>query len=255
MKRVRIIPVLTLDNEKLVKTIKFNHPNYIGDPINAVKIFNEKEVDELVLLDITATKNKREPNYFKIEEIASEAFMPFAYGGGIHNLNQIEKLFKLGIEKVILNSALDKNLDLITSASNVFGSQSIVVSVDVKLNIFNKYSAYTNYGSKKVKENLNSYLAKIERAGAGELFINSINRDGTYLGYDYQLISSLTSQISIPIVVCGGASKAQDFLKAIQSGASAAAAGSLFIYTGKTKGILINYPSQETLLKEVYEKL
>ena len=212
MKRVRIIPVLTIDSEKLVKTVKFKNPQYIGDPINAVKIFNEKEVDEVVLLDITATKNKRGPNYNKIEEIASEAFMPFAYGGGIKNLDQIEKLFKLGIEKVVLNSIVDQDLSLITSASKIFGSQSIVVSIDTKQNLFNKINAYTNSGSKKVKHSLSEYLAKIQDAGAGELFINSIDRDGTYSGYDYPLINFISRQVAIPIVACGGASTTTDFL-------------------------------------------
>lgn len=143
MRRIRVIPVLTLQNEKLVKTIRFKNPNYIGDPINAVKIFNEKEVDEIVILDITATKEKRTPNYKKIEEIAEEAFMPFAYGGGINSLDQIEKLFKLGIEKVVINSALSTNLNLITQAANIFGSQSIVASIDVKKDWLGKQQAYT----------------------------------------------------------------------------------------------------------------
>lgn len=255
MKRVRIIPVLTLDNEKLVKTVKFKKPNYIGDPINAVKIFNEKEVDELVLLDISATKQNREPNYTKIEEIASEAFMPFAYGGGIKNLKQIEKLFKLGIEKVVLNSILRDNLDLITEASEIFGSQSIVASIDIKSNLFNKDYAYTNSGAIKIKENISEFLNRIEEAGAGELFINSIQYDGTSLGYDYDVIKKISKNISIPIIACGGASEVNDFLKVIKHGASAAAAGSLFIYKGKAKGILINYPNQELLMKKVYEKL
>lgn len=255
MKRVRIIPVLTVDNEQLVKTIKFKKPNYIGDPINAVKIFNEKEVDEIVLLDITATKQNREPNYSKIEEIASEAFMPFAYGGGVKSLNQIEKLFKLGIEKVVLNSVVESDLSLISSAANIYGSQSIVVSVDVKTNILNKMSAYTQSGTKKVKKELFSYLKNIEQAGAGELFINFIDNDGTYAGYNNSFISKIANHLSIPIVACGGASKVQDFLTVIKAGASAVAAGSLFVYTGKTKGILINYPNQKTLQEEIFEHL
>jgi imidazole glycerol-phosphate synthase subunit HisF len=255
LKRVRIIPVLTIDNEKLVKTVKFKNPNYIGDPINAVKIFNEKEVDEVVILDITATIQDREPNYQKIEEIASEAFMPFAYGGGIKNITQIEKLFKLGIEKVVINSALELNYDLITAAAKIFGSQSIVASIDVKSNIFKKLHTFTKSGSKKINKPLVEHLSKIEQAGVGEIFINSIDNDGTYLGYNYELIKLVSEHVSVPVVACGGASKITDFSKAIEAGASAAAAGSLFVYTGKTRGILINYPNQEVLSTEIYKNL
>lgn len=255
MRRVRIIPVLILQNEKLVKTIRFKNPTYIGDPINAVKIFNEKEVDEIVILDITATKEKREPNYTKIEEIASEAFMPFAYGGGITNLNQIEKLFKLGIEKVVLNSVLENNMDLVTEVANRFGSQSVIASIDVKKNLFGKTHAYKVSGSTKIDMPLGDYVKKLEQAGVGEFFINSIDRDGTYQGYDLVLIKQISSLVHTPIVACGGASSVEDFLPAIQHGASALAAGSMFVYTGATRGILINYPKQEVLMNKVYSQL
>jgi cyclase len=255
MRRIRIIPVLTLQNEKLVKTIRFKNPTYIGDPINAVKIFNEKEVDEIVILDITATKEKREPNYIKIEEIASEAFMPFAYGGGITTLNQIEKLVKLGIEKVVLNSVLETNMSLVTEAAKIFGSQSIIASVDVKKNIFGKNNAYKISGSTKINTSIIEYLKQLEQAGIGEFFINSIDRDGTYLGYDLEFIKQLSTQVSAPIVACGGASSIDSFLPAIQHGASALAAGSMFVYTGSTRGILINYPKQEDLVNKVYALL
>ncbi|MCC7333023.1 MAG: imidazole glycerol phosphate synthase subunit HisF [Flavobacteriales bacterium] len=255
MRRIRVIPVLTLQNEKLVKTIRFKNPTYIGDPINAVKIFNEKEVDEIVILDITATEEKREPNYKKIEEIAGEAFMPFAYGGGITSLSQIEKLFKLGIEKVVVNSVLANNLSLITDASNIFGAQSIVASVDVKRNLFGKFNAYHTGGSNKIDFPLIDFVKKIEQSGAGELFINSIDNDGTYKGYDIELIKIVASVTHLPIVACGGASSVDNFLEAVKNGASAVAAGSLFVYTGSTKGILINYPKQEDLKQKFYSKI
>jgi len=255
MRRIRIIPVLTLQNEKLVKTIRFKNPTYIGDPINAVKIFNEKEVDEIVILDITATKEKREPNYTKIEEIASEAFMPFAYGGGITTLNQIERLFKLGIEKVVLNSVLETNMSLVTEAAKIFGSQSIVASIDVKKNLFGKTNAYKISGTTKINTSIIEYLKQLEQAGVGEFFINSIDRDGIYSGYDLELIKQLSIQVNTPIVACGGASSIDSFLPAIQHGASALAAGSMFVYTGSTRGILINYPKQEDLVNKVYTKL
>lgn len=255
MRRVRIIPVLTLQNEKLVKTIRFKNPTYIGDPINAVKIFNEKEVDEIVILDITATKEKREPNYAKIEEIASEAFMPFAYGGGITSLDQIEKLFKLGIEKVVLNSILETNINLVTEAAKIFGSQSIIASIDVKKNIFGKTHAYKISGTAKIEASVLDYVKQLEQAGVGEFFINSIDKDGTYSGYDIELIKSISNQVNTPIVACGGASSIDSFLPAIQHGASAVAAGSMFVYTGSTRGILINYPKQEDLVSKVYCQL
>ncbi len=255
MKRVRVIPILTLNNEKLVKTIRFRKPNYIGDPINAVKIFNEKEVDEIAILDITATKENREPNYKKIEEIASEAFMPFAYGGGIKNIAQIDRLFKLGIEKIVINSALEGNIELITKAAGIYGSQSIVGSIDVKKNLFGKYQLYKTSGEKKINTSVENYVPEIIKAGVGEIFLNSIDKDGTYQDYDYELIKIVSSLSSVPMIACGGANSISSFKNAIISGASAVAAGSLFVYTGETKGILINYPSQETLQKELYNNL
>jgi cyclase len=239
----------------LVKTIRFKNPTYIGDPINAVKIFNEKEVDEIVILDITASKEKREPNYTKIEEIASEAFMPFAYGGGITKLSQIEKLFKLGIEKVVLNSVLESNMGLVSEAAKIFGSQSIVASIDVKKNLFGKTNAYKISGTTKIDLSLVDFVKQLEQAGVGEFFINSIDKDGTYSGYDLDLIKQLSTQVSAPIVACGGASSIDSFLPAIQHGASAVAAGSMFVYTGSTRGILINYPKQEDLVSKIYKKL
>ena len=255
MRRVRIIPVLTLDNEKLVKTVKFRQPNYIGDPINAVKIFNEKEVDEIIILDITASKENRVPEYDRIEEIASEAFMPFAYGGGVRSLDQIEKLFSLGIEKVVLNSILADSLELITEASKIYGSQSIVASIDIKSNWLGKLNAYTLSGQNKIKDDINGFAKKLEQLGAGEIFVNSIDNDGTYQGYDVKTIKSIAESVSIPVVASGGASSTADFVEAINNGASAVAAGSMFVYQGKQKGILVNYPSQQKLIEEVFSHL
>lgn len=255
MRRIRVIPILTLQNEKLVKTVKFKKPNYIGDPINAVKIFNEKEVDEIIILDITATQEKRTPNYKKIEEIAEEAFMPFAYGGGIQNLAQVEKLFQLGIEKVVINSALADNLELITQIANKYGTQSIVAAIDVKKDWLGKQNAYTHSGSKKVKMPLLNFIEEIEKAGAGEVFLNHIELDGTYSGYDLDLVGKVANSTNLPLIVCGGAASVDDFYTAVSHGASAVAAGSMFVYQGKQKGILINYPSQEVLMSMLYKKL
>jgi cyclase len=243
MRRVRVIPTLLISNGKLVKTIKFKKPTYIGDPVNAVKIFNDKEVDEIVLLDITATKEKREPDYDKIEEICSEAFMPFAYGGGINSVDQVDRLFQLGIEKVVLNSVLNSKLNLVRQISDKYGAQSVVASIDVRKNIFGKYSAYSHSGQKKVRLVMEQYLSNILKAGVGEVFLNAIDRDGTYLGYDLELINKLSKNSSVPLVACGGARNVTDFKLAIENGASAAAAGSMFVYSKKNGGILITYPS------------
>lgn len=255
MRRVRVIPVLTLQNEKLVKTVQFKKPNYIGDPINAVKIFNDKEVDEIVILDISATKEKREPNYTRIEEIASEAFMPLAYGGGINSFYQIEKLFTLGIEKIIINSAIENNFELIKQTAERYGSQSIIVAIDVKKPTLGKLTAYKNSGASKVKLKLLEYLAKIENAGAGEIFLTSIEKDGSFKDYDFDLIKLISSNCNIPVVSCGGANSIQSFVNAIKAGASAVGAGSFFVYSSSNKGILISYPNQSELQEQLFSKI
>lgn len=253
MLKSRVIPVLLLKNNGLVKTIRFSKPIYIGDPINAVNIFNIKEVDELILLDITATNEKREPDYHRIKEIVSEAFMPIGFGGGINNLHQIEKLFELGIEKVILNTAAQINPNLIRQASQVFGNQSIVVAIDVKRDIWGKNKIYTHSGSKIQQIDLLEYLKKVEEYGAGEIFINSIDRDGMMNGYDIELIKHISGKIKIPLVVCGGAGSIEDFSKAIHGGASAVAAGSMFVFHGKHKAVLLTYPNINELNLKLYE--
>jgi cyclase len=247
MLRTRIIPILLLKDGGLVKTVKFSKERYIGDPINAVKIFNVKEADELVLLDISATKKGCGPNFDEIREIVSEAFMPIGYGGGISTLNQIEELFNLGVEKVILNSAAIENMELISFAADIFGSQSIVVSIDVKRNLFGGYSVYTHSGTKKNKMSLDEILKSIQIAGAGELVINSIDNDGMMKGYDYDLIKAVSSKIEIPLVCVGGAGSVLDFRQAISAGASAVGAGSMFIYQGVHKAVLISYVPFEQL--------
>jgi Imidazoleglycerol-phosphate synthase len=255
MRRIRVIPVLLLQNGGLVKTIRFNHPTYIGDPINAVKIFNEKEVDEIVLLDITATKQNREPDYEKIREICSEAFMPFAYGGGIHHIDQVKQLFQTGLEKVIINTGAYIQSKLIEQAATIFGSQSIVVSLDVKKNLFGSYTVYVSSGTINTKISPSEYARKMEEHGAGEIILTSIDREGTYKGYDEQLIQSVAHKVAIPVVANGGAASVQSFLPAIKSGASAVSAGSMFVYHGSKKGILINYPSQNILVEQLFTKV
>ena len=252
MLRKRVIPVLLLKGNGLVKTIKFKNPTYIGDPINAVKIFNEKEVDELVVLDITATIENRAPNFSKIAEIANECFMPLGYGGGIKSIDEIKKLFDIGIEKIILNSSLHINPKLITEAANIFGCQSIIASIDIKKNILGNYIIKTHSGTKVNQIKLIEFLKKVEDYGVGEIIINSIDRDGTMEGYDYKLIRITSEIVSIPVVACGGAGKIEHLAKAINdAGASAVAAGSLFVFQGVHKAVLISYPNYSELMEKL----
>lgn len=249
MLRTRVIPVLLLHNKGLVKTIKFDKSKYIGDPINAVKLFNDKEVDELVFLDIDASKENRGPNFELIKDIASECFMPLGYGGGISTIEDIKHLFAIGVEKAIINSAALNDLSLITEAARIFGDQSIVVSIDVTKNFFGKYQVYSHKKVANNRTNPIQFAQEAANAGAGELIINAVDRDGVMDGYDTKLIELITSATQVPVVACGGAGKLSDLKKAVESGASAAAAGSLFIYHGPHKAVLINYPTQIELQK------
>lgn len=245
MKRIRIIPALLLMNEGLYKTIRFKNPQYIGDPINSVKIFNEKGADEIVILDITASRDKKKINYKKITEIAGEAFMPMAYGGGVKTFDDAKKVIDAGYEKVIVNTAAYDTPDLITEIANVYGSQSAVVSIDAGRNWLGKYKVYTRSGTYNTGKQPAEFAKEMENAGAGEIIINSIDRDGTWEGYDIPLIRSVSESVTIPVIACGGASGMNDFKEAITAGgASAVAAGSMFVYQKKGMGILISFPSQ-----------
>ncbi len=246
MLRTRVIPCLLLNNNGLVKTIKFKNPSYVGDPINAVKIFNDKEVDELVFLDITASTEKKGPNFKLLSEISTECFMPLGYGGGISTLQEIEQLFNLGIEKVILNSNAFSKPELLKQAITIFGSQSIVASMDVRKNwLTKKQTVYTLGGQYNTKINPLEYAKQMEDIGVGELIVNSIDQDGTMDGYDYGLIKNISESVKIPIVALGGAGSIEDLQKAKASGASALSAGSLFIYQKPHRAVLITYPSKE----------
>jgi len=257
VKRIRIIPVLTIQGRKLVKTVQFKKPNYIGDPINAIKIFNDKEVDEIAIVDITASEEKKEPNYNLIEEMASECFMPLAYGGGISNFMQAQKIFALGVEKIILNTSLQYQSNLIHDIAAVYGNQSVVVCLDIRKNIFGKRELYFSSGSVKSKRPYMELVQEYVKAGAGEVIVHDIDRDGTFSGYNVDLISEIAEKISVPVIALGGANSVQDINNAVLNGrASAAACGSLFIYKNNDpKSILINYPSQEVLEKEVYRHI
>lgn len=247
MLRIRVIPTLLLRNAGLVKGEKFAGHKYVGDPINAVKIFNTKEVDELVFFDITASREHRKPNYDLLEDIASQAFMPFGYGGGLTQLEDIEKLFKVGVEKAILNTAAANNLDFVKEASSVAGSQSIVVAIDVRKSLLGKYQVYTQSGTHNTKLDPVSYAKQLEDAGAGELIICSIDREGTGKGYDTDLISRVAAAVSLPVVASGGANSLDNLREAVVAGASAVAAGNMFVFHGKHKAVLITYPEYSRL--------
>ncbi|CAB1063927.1 Imidazole glycerol phosphate synthase cyclase subunit [Olavius sp. associated proteobacterium Delta 1] len=248
MLKTRVIPCLLLKNDGLVKTVKFKAPTYLGDPINIVKIFNEKEVDELVFLDITATLENRKPPFKKLSEIASECFMPVGYGGGIRSLDDIREILALGIEKVIINSYASENPNFIENASKLFGSQSIVVSIDVKKDYFGKYKVVTHSCIKRTKADPVKYAIDMQDMGAGEILLNSVDRDGMMKGYDIELIRTVSKAVTVPVIACGGAGKIDDFKEAVRNGgASAVAAGSFFVFQGRHRAVLISYPSYEEL--------
>lgn len=254
--RPRIIPLLLISNRDLVKTIKFSNPRYIGDPINAVKIFNGKGVDELCVLDITASKDMRSPDFDYIKDIAGEAFMPLSYGGGVTNLEQIKRIFYMGYEKVVINTAFYTNPELISESARFAGSQSVVVSIDVKTDIFGKKRCYSTDGTVKTKLLPVEAARMAESLGAGELIVNSINNDGVMCGYDLELIKSIAEAVSIPVTACGGAKDIHDIYKVLTEGkAHAAAAGSMFVYYGREKAVLITVPNENELINNgIYRK-
>ena len=247
MLRPRIIPCLLVRDKGLVKTLKFKDSKYIGDPINAVRIFNEKESDELIVLDIDATSQNHEPDYAMIEKLASECRMPLCYGGGIKTVEQAVRIFSLGVEKVALSSAAISNPELIKEIAARVGSQSVVVVLDVKKKFFGGYDVVTHNGKKSTGKNPIDIVAKYQELGAGEIVINSVDRDGVMEGYDINLIEKIRAKISLPLTVIGGAGKLDDIGELISKfkiiGASA---GSLFVFKGAYKAVLINYPSSET---------
>ena len=242
------MPCLLVSNGRLVKTVRFRNPAYIGDPVNAIKIYNEKEVDELILLDITATVDGRRPDMAFLAEVADECFMPLAYGGGIRDIDDIRRIFSLGIEKAAINSYALENPSFVEKAASVYGSQSILLSMDVKKNLFGKYRVYGQGGRKETDHEPADWAARMERMGAGEILLNAIDQDGTMQGYDTALIRQVTDAVAIPVIACGGAGTTQDFKMAVEKGGAAAvAAGSMVVYQGKNKGVLINFPSREDL--------
>lgn len=247
MRRTRVIPTLLLRGAGLVKTTGFRNPVYVGDPINAIRIFNEKEVDELVLLDITASRTGKGPAFATIENIASECFMPVAYGGGISTVEHIRQILGTGIEKVVINSAALRYPDLVRDAAREFGSQAIAVSIDVKRRLFGRYEVYGDGGSKATGHEPVAYAKEMQELGAGEILLASIDRDGTMTGYDLELVSRVAAAVGVPVIAAGGAGKVADFAEVKRAGAAAVAAGAMFVFHGPHRAVLITYPSQAEL--------
>jgi cyclase len=248
MVSARVIPVLLLRGTGLVKTIRFGEPRYIGDPRNAVKIFNEKMVDELALLDIEATLEGRSPRFDLIEEIVSEAFMPVAYGGGVRTVEDASRMIALGVEKIIVCSQAVEAPTFIEQLASRLGSQSIVVCLDVKREMDGSYELWTHSGRQRTTLDPVVFAREAEVRGAGEIVVNSIDRDGTMAGYDLELTKSITAAVNVPIIACGGAGSLRDVDAVLQQGgASAAAAGSLFVFHGRHRSVLISYPDPQEL--------
>ena len=244
----RIIPCLLLKGAGFYKTTRFKDPVYLGDPINILKIFNEKEVDEITILDIGVTPAGGEPNFSLLQDMASECFMPLAYGGGIQSLEQIQRLFQIGFEKIVLNSHAFTRPELIQSAANTFGSQSIVVCIDARKNLLGGYHVVSNGARRDQPWKPEVWARRVADLGAGELIINSVNRDGTMTGYDLDLIQRVTTAVNIPVIACGGARSIDDFKDAVKTAhASACAAGAMFVFQGRHRAVLINVPPAQDI--------
>jgi cyclase len=246
--RPRLIPALLIMNGLLYKTVRFKAPRYVGDPRIAVKIFNDKCADELVLLDIRATLESRAPDFKLIEEIAGECFMPMAYGGGVRDIETAHRLFGLGVEKVMLNSAAVENPALITELAERFGAQSIVAAIDVKRDWLQRPRVVTHSGTRRSSLTPAEWARRLEALGAGEILVNSVDRDGTFQGYDLALVKDIARAVQVPVVACGGAGKVQDCVRVVrEAGASAAAAGSIFVFQGVHRAVLISFPPEPAL--------
>lgn len=244
----RVIPVLLLRDKGLYKTVKFKKQRYVGDPINTVRIFNEKEVDELVILDVGATPESRPPDFDMLEQIAGEAFMPLAYGGGLGSLGDVSRILSLGFEKVIFNTAAFDCPDLLDQASRAYGAQAVVGCLDVHKTMFGRYELRTHSATRRRSTGIVDHVNNLIRLGVGEILVNSIDRDGSGTGYDLPLIKLVSSCCSVPVIACGGAANLQHFETAVtEGGASAVAAGSMFVYKGVHRAVLINYPDRSEL--------
>lgn len=249
----RIIPCLLLRDSGFVKTRAFRNPVYLGDCFNTVRLFSEKEADELLILDIGATPSNRAPNFELLRELAGECFMPVAYGGGLRTLDEMRRILRSGFEKVSLNTAAHRTPEVVEAAAREFGSQAVIVSLDVRRKLFGRYEVYVNGGREATGIDPVSAARRAADLGAGEVLLNSIDRDGSMEGYDLDLVRTVADSIAIPLVACGGAGSLGDLRRALhEGGASAVAAGSLFVFVGKHRAVLITYPSSADVAREVY---
>jgi cyclase len=248
----RIIPVLLIKNKGLYKGIKFKNHVYVGDPINTVKIFNDKQADELIILDIEASKKNTPPDVNYIQSIISEAFMPVGYGGGINDAETASRLFRCGVEKIILNTAAFRNPLFVRELAKKFGSQSVVISLDIKKNLFGKCVCTILSGTKTVSGSPLEWALRFQELGAGEIILNNVDNDGIMEGYDLKQLKLFSDKLKIPVVACGGAGHVSHLKDALRSGAHACAAGSMFVFQGKLRGVLISYLSQIEM-KELYD--
>lgn len=248
MLKTRVMPCLLLRNEGLVKTVRFKEFSYVGDPINAVRIYNDMEVDELIFLDIRATADGAEPPFKLIEELAGECFMPLAYGGGVRTVEQMRRLFSIGVEKVAVNTAAYENPALLTEAADLFGCQAVIASIDVKRNLFGTYEVVVRGGKKRTGLDPVGYAKDLVARGAGEILLTSVDRDGTWSGFDVDLTKRVTDAVDVPVIACGGAGSVADIGNVVKNGhASAAALGSMVVFQAKGLGVLIKFPKYEDL--------
>ena len=248
MLRSRVIPALLLRNESLVKTTRFGRFTYVGDPANTVRIFNELEVDELLFLDITATREGRKPNLTVLREIADECFMPLAYGGGIQSFEDARRVFEIGIEKVAVNAAALANPDLISQIADTYGSQAVIVAIDVRSSMFGKASVYDHVRRRSAGRDIVAWAQEAEKRGAGEILLTSVDREGTWSGFDLELVRKISDAVSVPVIAHGGAATTADIRAAIkQGGASAVAVGSMVVFQKRHMGVLVNFPSPADL--------
>ena len=251
MLRTRVIPCLQLLDKSLVKTVRFKKPGYIGDFVNTVRIFNELEVDELCFLSIRATQKGEQPDLEILSQIANECFMPLSYGGGIKDFDTASRIFKMGFEKIVLNSVVFEKPELVTELANHFGSQSVIVSIDYKKDFLGRINMYSHGGTKKQKGDLLEFVKRLESLGAGELLLTSIDQEGTWQGYNLSTLKVISDAVNIPVIVNGGAGDLRHFQDAIANGASALGVGSMVVYQSKGMGVLVNFPGQKELKKVI----
>lgn len=248
MIRTRVIPALLLQEDGLVKTVNFQKAKYIGDPVNTVRIFNELEVDELVFLDILASPNRREPQWTILSQIANECFMPLAYGGGLRNFSMVKSIFDIGFEKVVLNTITHINPSFVKEIAEHYGNQAVVASIDVRKNFFGKYEVWTNCGKNNTRKNPIEWAIEMEKLGAGEILLTSIDREGTWTGFDIELTKRITDNVNIPVIAHGGCGSLKNISDVVHVGnASAVAIGSMVVYQQKGMGVLINFPDEKDL--------